>query len=216
MITVITLLRPESLQKWLAALSYLLRTTALIKEVVTVGGMLKPAIHFPGIEFAHLHVDRPFAKVQEQELINEYGRALYAGLKKAREDYVLILDDDVTPYKGAVDDLFKLIVDDVRGASGMYPPRGEENGMAIAPVTMSAEKNVPLWWSLVDKKTPGVMPIPGGWNGLMLMRRLDLLKISPMTSDIYGEETHFILAKVFSMLGWKFVATNEMLAHHGV
>lgn len=216
MITVITLLRPAALQGWIAALSYLVRTTTLIKEVVTVGEMSKPSIHFPGVELAHLHVDRPFAKVSEQELINEYGHALHAGLKKARQDYVLILDDDVTPYKGSVEDVFKLVVDDVRAAAGIYPPRGEQDGIAIAPVTMSSERNLPLWWSLVDKKTPKVMPIPGGWNGLMLMRRADLLKLSPLTSNTYGEETHFILAKAFSILGWKFVATNEFMAHHGV
>lgn len=209
MIAILTLLRQEKLSAWLQGVKRM--EDGLISQIVTVG------THDPKLEKG-IHVRRVFKQdLVGQDLVNEYGLALAAGLKKVTASTVLVLDDDIGVKKPStcLSQLTESLAK-ADAACGVYPPKGDRSAFMGGGFSMAlfdhGNRFLPMWWNLLPKS--GEFEIAGGFNGFMMMKTETLRSLLPLTSES-NIETHYMIASKFKERGMKFLANANVQANHG-
>lgn len=209
MIAILTLLRGERFSSWFDKIKKM--EDNLITQVVTVG-TFDPKLQ------KGIHVRRTFkSDLVGQELVNEYGLALAAGLKKVTAPIVLVLDDDVSIKKPStcLSQLTESLAK-ADAACGVYPPKGDRSAFMGGGFSMAlfdhGNRFLPMWWNLLPKN--GEFEIAGGFNGFMAMKTETLRSLLPLTSES-SIETHYMIASKFKERGLKFLANANVQANHG-
>lgn len=102
---------------------------------------------------------------------------IYKHMRRATNEYIMIVEDDVLPPDDAVDKLLQGFDQDVAGMTGVVPSRYQK-GFAIAGTEIG--KQDPL------KKQTGVEQMAFSGFGCLLLRRSAMLEVAPFNSGGQG------------------------------